>query len=110
MKKQKNQDLILNVLNFNKTYELLDISVSEKIKVETLEKYIDKKYFNNKNERIRIYMCKVKEKDIIKEGFLPFECIKIGNLLIQLQLLIKERTQQDLFPFYFYIRKKEEKV
>jgi len=33
MKKQKNQDLILNVLNFNKTYELLDISVSEKIKV-----------------------------------------------------------------------------
>lgn len=101
-------------INFNKTYIIQDImptGYTELSKFSTLTDISNcinnenEYYFSTQKDKTYAFFCQIAENEQSSLYLLPIQCTKIGELITYLKSIFKERTQQKLFPFYFYIRK-----
>lgn len=94
-------------IEFNKTYIIEDIFSTGLTEFSNLKKLID---INNncikENDKINCFFASILEIDKKPNmNIFPLECIKICELILYLKTIYKERTNDNIFPFCFYIRK-----
>ena len=98
-------------IEFNKTYVINDIFSTSLTNVSNFEKLIDVSNSNivQKELKTNIFFASIlkidKKTDI---NIFPLECVKICELILYLKIIYKERTADNIFPFCFYIRKKND--
>lgn len=94
-------------IEFNKTYIIEDIFSTGITEISKLKKLIDIKNSNFKeNDKINCFFASILEKDKKPNiNIFPLDCIKICELILYLKTIYKERTNDIMFPFCFYIRK-----
>lgn len=92
-------------IEFNKIYIVEDIYPIGLKKNTNLNKfnYILDYDFNEKN-KINYFLLKILHDNTNVYEF-PTQCFKIFELISYLKMIFKERTNDKIFPFYFYIRK-----
>lgn len=94
-------------IEFNKTYIIEDIFSTGLTEISKLKKLIDIKNRNiQENDKINCFFASTLE--INKKpniNIFPIDCIKICEIILYLKTIHKERTNDNIFPFCFYIRK-----
>lgn len=99
-------------IEINKTYIIDDIistGLTDILKFKPLidiSKYInnDENYLKN-NDKINCFFGQILENKKTNMYIFPFQCLEICKLILYLKTNFKERTDDKIFPFCFYIRK-----
>lgn len=99
-------------LEFNKTYIINDITstgltdISKFKPLINISKYIndDENYLKN-NDKINCFFGHILENKKTNMFIFPFQCLEVCKLILYLKSNFKERTNDKIFPFSFYIRK-----
>lgn len=94
-------------IEFNKTYIIENIFSTGITEFSKIKELID---INNNSikENVKIHCFFASILGIDKKtniNIFPLECIKICELILYLKTIYKERTNDKIFPFCFYIRK-----
>jgi radical SAM protein with 4Fe4S-binding SPASM domain len=92
-------------VEFNKTYVIEDIFSTGLTAISNLKKLINIENRSNENEEINCFFGQLIEKKTSNIYILSLECLKIWELILYLKTNYKERTNDKIFPFCFYIRK-----
>lgn len=94
-------------IEFNKTYIIEDIFSTGLIEISELKVLMEKNSKLNKKDKINCFFASILETDNKKANIniFPLECKKICELILYLKTIYKERTNDNIFPFSFYIRK-----
>lgn len=95
-------------IEFNKTYIIEDIFTTGLIEISKINQIKNiKKSKLNKKDKINCFFASTLEINNKKSNIniFPLECIKICELILYLKTIYKERTNDNVFPFCFYIRK-----
>jgi hypothetical protein len=94
-------------IEYNKTYIIEDIFSTGITEIDKLKSLIDIKNRNFKeNVKINCFFASILEKNKKPNiNIFPFQCIKVCELILYLKTIYKERTNDIIFPFCFYIRK-----
>lgn len=101
-------------LEFNKTYIIDDIMATNENEINNYKSFFNisnyivpnnEYYFSDIKEKLNIFFCQIIENKQTNFYMFPIECTKICELIFHLKKIINEKTQINLFPFCFYMRK-----
>src|ERR1700761_4252060 len=96
-------------IEFNKTYIIEDIFSTGLTNISKFSSIIDISNYDSKL-KINAFFCQIVKNKNSYVYMFPIECLKVCELILYIKTISNERTKDKILPFYFHIRKVNQKI